>query len=156
MPYPMSRLCLRVGGKEFNFHSFIPCRRVLDMVEGLGTLSKSRGLMHICGKGMHLPACAPANSHWPELARANGMRTRDIPVCGILRKVGRPVDWLAGNCLIQYLTRELCEPCCVAMRERLQAQGRLPCLLLTSMMIWAAIIVLPPLCLWPYITTLLA
>jgi len=33
MPYPMTRLCVRVGGKEFNSHSFAPCRRVVDMAE---------------------------------------------------------------------------------------------------------------------------
>jgi hypothetical protein len=34
MPYPVTRRCVRVRGKEFNSHSFTPCRRVVDMPEG--------------------------------------------------------------------------------------------------------------------------
>src|SRR6266436_2876932 len=43
MPYPMTRRGVGVGGNEFNFHSFTPRRRVVDMVEGsLGLFSVSK------------------------------------------------------------------------------------------------------------------
>jgi hypothetical protein len=36
----MTRLCVRVGVKEFNSHSFAPCRRVVDRAEALQALFK--------------------------------------------------------------------------------------------------------------------
>jgi hypothetical protein len=64
--------------------------------------------MNICGKAMHLRLARPpirtgANCNFQtnqlELPEANGMRTLDIPVYGISRKIGRQLDWLAVNCL---------------------------------------------------------
>jgi hypothetical protein len=33
MPYPVTRRCVRVGGKEFNSHSFALCPRVVDIAD---------------------------------------------------------------------------------------------------------------------------
>jgi len=82
------------------------------MAEALQRYSKSASLMQFCGKAMHMPACAYAISatsartatNYLELPQANGMRTPDIPVCGISRKVGRQLYRLAVTVWIQYLT----------------------------------------------------
>src|SRR5258708_4237018 len=111
MPYPMTRLCVGVGRKEFNFHSFTPCRRVLDMAEALQRYSKvswfdASQRQGDASAGFRVRQFRTgANCNFPhqlaqiELPQANGMRTLDIPVCRISPKVGRQLDWPAVNCL---------------------------------------------------------
>src|SRR5260370_6907904 len=61
MPYPMSRLCVRVGRKKFNSHSLCSMRSCCGYGRGLSRgYSKSSNLMHLCGKVMHV-ACSSAN-----------------------------------------------------------------------------------------------
>jgi hypothetical protein len=95
----MTWRCVGVGGNEFNFHSFPPCRRVADMVEGFpGTCSESPALMRLRGEAMQMPACAPAtqlsNTNRLELPQAREMRTPEIPVLRDFARVGCQLDWL--------------------------------------------------------------
>ena len=56
MPYPVTRRCVRVGGKEFNSHSFAPCCHVADVDEAfpgaahhhpIGCISAARRCMYL-------------------------------------------------------------------------------------------------------------
>src|SRR6266404_7389188 len=53
MPHPMTRLCDRFRLKEFDFHSFAPRRRVVDMSGGPRRGSDSPDLMYLSGKAIH-------------------------------------------------------------------------------------------------------
>ena len=54
MPYPMTRLCVRVGGDELNSHSVAPSRRVVDCRALSWHGSQSPDLMYRCGKAIHV------------------------------------------------------------------------------------------------------
>src|SRR5258708_19359680 len=53
MPHPMTRLCDRFRLKEFDFHSFAPRRRVVDMSGGPRRGSDSPDLMYLSAKAIH-------------------------------------------------------------------------------------------------------
>src|SRR5882762_1776869 len=53
MPHPMTRLCDRFRLKEFDFHSFAPRRRVVDMSGGPRRGSDSPDWMYLSGKAIH-------------------------------------------------------------------------------------------------------
>jgi hypothetical protein len=71
-PYPMTRLCVRVGGEEFNSHCFAPYRRVADMVEG------SLGAVH-----NRLVRCTAVARRFPYLEAAieRAPRGAYLPTC---------------------------------------------------------------------------
>jgi hypothetical protein len=56
MPYPMTRLCFRVGGEEFNSQFFYSMPRVVDMAEGSPGVVQNglSDLMYLCGKAIHV------------------------------------------------------------------------------------------------------